>query len=561
MDLSTGDVKQLNDFTGFLKFKYTWAYKRYIHAVQKFLLLITGNQFGKTGSVAHSYVLRILGFHPVAQKNVVYYECENQHAYAPYLLPQDNICGKCGKLLKLHERSSRVIRFCAETLPGQSASINEEGRSAEVKNTQYPELKKWLPPFLIKKDITARNVTMIIKDIYGGDDIVIEFVSYNQSTQSVAGQQRLSVWCDESPSIDFYQEQLPRLVAEDGDIVFTYTPVDRSSWLFDELFEKAKVVYRTRAIIEYLKKTSSEREYKEVEETDSKYDVAVIQAATDDNPTLKPEAIDALFQFDDPDTLAIRRYGVFKQLSGRIFKDFDTRVHVVDPMVYFPDGLPHEWAHARGIDYHPQTSWACGMIGLSPTNEAYIWGELNISPERYTTAEIVHALASIGKDYNFRLNLIDPLAEAIKKDTVSVKDDLNHAMIRCKRDGVGLGGYFQSWDTKGERGRDVIRQRLKNAVACRKPGNNRVVKDGVVSYLPTLWVLQDCRFSIEYMKNWRWEEWADVNSSSMKDKKNTPEQKFSHFNMVWEAIFKEPSFKPPVERDWHSREDNYFKRR
>ena len=36
--------------------------------------------------------------------------------------------------------------------------------SAEVKNTVYPAFKKWLPPSWIKKDITFRNLAMIIRD-------------------------------------------------------------------------------------------------------------------------------------------------------------------------------------------------------------------------------------------------------------------------------------------------------------------------------------------------------------------------------------------------------------
>ena len=83
---------------------------------------------------------------------------------------------------------------------------------------------------------------MIIYDPFGGPDIIVEFVSYNQSVQAMAGVQRASIWCDEACSPDFYEEQLPRLIAEDGDIIFTYTPADRSSWLFDEFFDRAREI-------------------------------------------------------------------------------------------------------------------------------------------------------------------------------------------------------------------------------------------------------------------------------------------------------------------------------
>ena len=64
-------------------------------------------------------------------------------------------CVCCGGELTKHERKSKTFRFCSETLPGQSGDGGVVGGSEEVKNTQYPEFKKWLPAFLIKKDINS----------------------------------------------------------------------------------------------------------------------------------------------------------------------------------------------------------------------------------------------------------------------------------------------------------------------------------------------------------------------------------------------------------------------
>lgn len=563
MEFTDTDRAQLNEFANYLKFKPTFLYKCLLNSNAKITLLSCGNQSGKTGSIMRSYVDRILGFHPIAKKNIVYYECEQGHAYSPTMLPKERKCAICGAPLKLHERNSRAFRFCAETLPGQSHNTNEAGKSAEVKNTQYPELKKWLPASLIKKDITFRNPSMIIRDPYGGDDIVVEFVSYNQSVQSVAGTQRVSVGCDEAPSMDFYQEQLPRLIAEDGDIMIGYTPVDICSWLFDSLFDRARIYYRSQAVVDYLNAQFNVN-VPMIDTVETGEDIAVIQTATDDNPTLKSEAIESLFAtIHDPDTMAIRRYGLFKQLSGRIFKDFDYKTHFIQSDKYFPDGIPHEWVHARGVDFHPQTPWACVMMSISPTNEVFVWNELNISPERYTTREITRELALLGKDYKFRLNLIDPLAEATQKDTITIREDLNRETYNLKREGIGTGGHWQTWDTKGERGRDMIRERLKNSLSCGKPFNNRGTRHGLTENLPTLWILNNCRITADAMKNWRWEERAISSANMVKEKKNTPEQRYSHFNTTIEAIFKESSFRPAMPQMANERRygDSYFKGR
>jgi len=193
---------------------------------------------------------------------------------------------------------------------------------------------------------------MIIKDVYGGADIIVDFVSYNQPPQGTAGPQRVSIWEDEQADMAFHEEQFPgRLVAEDGDLIISCTPADRISWLYDEVFEKACVYYRTPAVIEAYERLCDRPGMKKQEFTNSPFDIAVIQAATDDNPTLVPSVINDMYKDIDevnhPETLAIRRYGIFKQISGRIFKSYTDSTHVISSEKYFPHGIPKDWSHAR----------------------------------------------------------------------------------------------------------------------------------------------------------------------------------------------------------------------
>lgn len=562
IDLSDAQVQQLNDFESFLSFKPTWAFKRFVNARNKTVGLFTGNQYGKTAGVAYSYVLRIFSMHPIPEKNIAYWECDEcDEKYNVQQIPKKRLVEKdgeeieefycaCGGKLSRHLRKSKTFRFCSETLPGQSSNIDIEGTTAEVKNTQYPEFKKWLPKFLIKKDITFRSPTMVLSDPFGGDDLIVEFVSYKQSVQSTAGTQRVSVWYDEEPPKDFREEQQPRLLAENGDEVFTLTPANHISWLYDEVFEKAAVYYRTKAVANFLSEDLG-KIVPQIERVATGKDIAVIQAATDDNPTLSPAAIEAILgSIDDPDVYAIRRFGIFKQVSGRVFKDFEYKTHYIKEKEYFPNGIPAGWMHARGIDYHPQTPWAFGAISLSPYNEAFIWLEYNPSPEKFTTEEIGRKIAALCSGRQFRLDLIDPLSEAHKyldnqKRSVTIRDELNKTFLSLRLDGRSFGSNWQTWDTKGEKGRDEIRKRLKNSLRVGKPFNNKVLGEkGEVVYLPTLWVLDSCPLAAKSMRQWRWEDYSSTRQSHTKDEKNKVEQKWSHFNMVWEAIFKHPTFRP-----------------
>ena len=192
--LSQREIVLANELSeGYKKFIETWAYKVFVNLPHKVIFLTTGNQSMKTSSTARQYVTRILGQHPVAKKNAVYWECfkrslihrnelrveellkdhksKDSATFGFYRLPVNMKCPECGSDIVQHKRGSRVFRFASETLPGESANVGVGGESAEVKNTQYPEFKKWLPKSLIKKDITARNKSMIIEDVFGGPDI------------------------------------------------------------------------------------------------------------------------------------------------------------------------------------------------------------------------------------------------------------------------------------------------------------------------------------------------------------------------------------------------------
>ena len=158
-NLTTSEITQLNDFKQFLKFERTWAFDRFVNSPAKTLALFTGNQYGKTGGTAFSYVLRCLSMHPIAIKNVEYWECEQHRAFMEEELteydflkthrklvygggelydgawnslnkPKDNICPYCNTGITKHERGSHTFRFASQTLPGQSGSIEVDGGNA-----------------------------------------------------------------------------------------------------------------------------------------------------------------------------------------------------------------------------------------------------------------------------------------------------------------------------------------------------------------------------------------------------------------------------------------------
>lgn len=514
-----------SEWQGFFEFKPTQVLHWLLNSPCKITVLFTGNQFGKNECIMMDYILRILGKHPNPNKNVK---------------PDDKI---------------RTFRFASENLPG-------EKDENEVKNTQYPVLKRRLPLSLIDVDITARNKVVTVA-CPGGGKVQLEFVSFSQSTQSTAGQQRKSVWLDEEASKDFYEEQIPRLLAADGDMLLSFTPVPGAiGWMFDEMFERAKYIYRTPAVRARLKERFNE-DKPECEITDSKDDICVIMAATDDNPMYKvlaekksvalgrkitaKEYLDAEFgKYGDEDVVDARRYGMFRQLSGKIHKSFTPTTHVISYDKYFPEGVPNDWKHFRGIDYHDGNPWAVVWASVSPQNEMFVWCDYAPQPGRMITYDIALNIARMSGDYKYLLNLIDPLANAKQINTnLTTIEDMNRYFNEFKKDNIGTGGYWQPWDTKGTRGREEVTMRLLNSIKVGKPYNNRVVINDRAETLPTLWITNNCQSVVEAMKNWRREDWASRQMLMKNDQKDKPQQKWSHFPITIECLLKNPMVSRP----------------
>jgi hypothetical protein len=307
-----------DEWVEFVTFQPTIVESLLMKVDSTILALFSGNQYGKTATVMHYIVKMILGLLPITHHNI---------------LPDDKV---------------RTIRLASESLP-----IDKDG--GESKNTLYPALKKFIPPSWIIKDITARNQVMTVRSGLGGKPIYLEFVSYNQAVQTQSGVQRKLIVLDELAPHAFYEEQLPRLLAANGRMIMMLTSTD-ANWTYDIIFEHASVIYRTKAVCraykEYLDKVVPF-----LEKTESTEDITVIQAATDDNPIWeklvedgkkkigsdgKPmfvsdftvdEYIKRHLKFDDPDTFLMRRYGIFKQISGSILKEFQFDIHYMDGLI------------------------------------------------------------------------------------------------------------------------------------------------------------------------------------------------------------------------------------
>lgn len=395
MKANEAEAKLVNDYAAFASYKYTWIGTQFLHCDKDVLGVFFGNQAGKGALVVINYILRIIGRHPVPRKNVLYYECEQAIAYNEALIDRKDvsempkghyyspgniidwglteefegevrsvdpfthlcsdlyICPECNTKLapSLREGPHRIFRFAGQTKPASETNNANKGKGrdditmGETSNPQFVELMKWMPPHLLKdKKISVRDSNLLVSDPFHVADIVIEFVSFSQVVQAGAGVQRLSTWLDELAAKQFFDEQIPRLLAVSGaDVVLSYTVTKEVGYLFDLIWNRARWVYRSQSVIDFFKKDRNEV-VTNIEETDSEFDnIAIFHGSTFDNPTLPPDRIVSMMRLlhddaaEDDDVMNMRLFCLFSEISATIFPSYNNRIHSIDISKYFTD--------------------------------------------------------------------------------------------------------------------------------------------------------------------------------------------------------------------------------
>ncbi len=508
------------DFTSFIP---SFQLDRLTNSTSPITVLIGGNRTGKTATAIMDFMLRLFRIHPIPHKNFS------------------------------DDMPSRIVRFISSVLPSKVE------KQDTVRNTQYPELMKRLPNELIVKDITTKNPVLTIKDPFSSQYIFVEFSSFSQSVGNMAGVERAYIWIDECPPYSVYEENSMRLISTGGDMVITLTPADsEAEWIYTMLYERARHIYRSKAVAERLKQINKSSEALKEQHFPDNPDITVIYTATDDNPylqgifekelekyrqfqenppysTFEDFITSRFFMLAEDSDVNIRRYGLFSNVSGRVYKDFNPLVHVINPIDYFAStSIPPEWKHFRTIDYHESNDWACLWGAISPANECFIYDELKVSPHSHTLEQIAFLIARKSKQYRYTADLIDPRAQIKSINTsTSPVQEMNKIFYKLKREGTCSGAYWRSFDTVSDTGREEVRKRLKGSLQCGRPLNNNA------GAIPTLWVFSTCRYTIESMKNWSYETWKNRDKLLEKDMKEKPQQKYSHFCTALEGALKE----------------------
>jgi hypothetical protein len=428
--------------------------------------------------------LRVLGIHPVKKRNVI----------------------------------DKPIRMVSKVVPKDHD---------DEENQQFVEFRRLIPPEMWTRKLTARSKVGKIRRLVGGE-AQVEFMASTQDLDAFMSVQRAAYYQDEEIERVKWDENVMRLSKASseqrgGDVTLSMTPVKGLDWSYDSLWKRATKIFRSKRI---------QRKFglPEVEEQQNDNDIEIFSWSTYDNPVMTVEGIKNITRgIDDEDDLAMRIYGVFRQVSGRIYKVFDSKRHVLSYDDFFDAATFRNYWHYRIVDFHQSKPWYISWVAISPTHEWFVWRELKAFHDRTTSFELRDIIKSESllhedEEFNHR-TLIDPLAMVPQGNTNrSVFDDISSGDLGLRR--------CQSADTKNSNGRIVTKTRLKNALICGVPGNNLDTKNPpdirFGHYRPTLWFLDSCPEHIEYFRAWRMVDWKTAATKAERVAKK-PSEKWSDY--------------------------------
>lgn len=194
--------------------------------------------------------------------------------------------------------------FSSRPVAGRIVSVDFTNGIAQI---IIPMLKQWIPPSELRGGSWSDAYEAQIRTLFFDNGSQVELMSYDQDLDKFAGTSRDFIHYDEEPPNDIYTECQMRLIDRKGCSWLTMTPVEGMTWVYDSIYEKGVDGDNPR--------------------------IKVIEVDITDNPYLdKQEVEEVMATIEDEDERLARSQGKFVQLGGLVYKNFDRKIHVVDPI-------------------------------------------------------------------------------------------------------------------------------------------------------------------------------------------------------------------------------------
>jgi phage terminase large subunit-like protein len=264
--------------------------------------------------------------------------------------------------------------------------IAAQGRE-EIEDFIFEKMREWMPPSQLLGGQWKTAYDKVHHVLHLKNGTTYSFKTFQQEAQQWGGSTLDRVHMDEEPGNVHLQEARLRVMRRKGDLLFTMTPVNGLTHMFDE-FEAAMEAAQTHGgIIE-----------------DDGLGLVIVDM--DDNPWLTPEDIEEALRGLSYEERLARKEGKFVALSGLIYPDFKRELHVVPALEKLPGNVNVVVSIDPGIRY----ACAVGWHYLDANDNMVMFEELYEKDQ--TIGQVCEQIHRINAHYNCQpiYYVIDPAA-------------------------------------------------------------------------------------------------------------------------------------------------------
>ena len=382
----------------------------------------------------------------------------------------------------------------------QNWKWNRRGRivsdTTTIKETIIPMLEQMIPKGRYTRSKAGKEYfsKWKMKDEKGGVIFEWDLMTYEQDPKQFESANLGIVIFDEPPPFVIYTASIARLKLGGVCLIFA-TPLGSnvgSAWLYQRIVSDPN-----RADNDFFYMTASKED-------------ACLEHGT--RGFLPHDQIEREMKQYPEEEILPRIFGEFSQVKGRVIKEYDEKIHVLDQVF---DINKEDFVVVQLWDTHARVEEAISWIAIDRNGIAYIVDELWINGGM---DEIVRKIKETDEKYRVVKRLIDPSAFNVDKRielTGKYGDIKGVSFAQILHEKYGL--KYEPASKRRADGITMIRESLRYNFQAGK----------WIQY-PKLFVFPHCtRHRWEFV-NWMWDDWRGV-TAERKDPRDKPQDKNDHF--------------------------------
>jgi phage terminase large subunit-like protein len=333
----------------------------------------------------------------------------------------------------------------------------------------YEKLRELLPVHTLVGESWAKAYDSQTRSLRFKNGSVFFFQTYEMDVAKMGGASLDRVHYDEEPPEAVRNECKVRVMAREGDELFTMTPVKGMTWTYSTFWKKLEEAGEVAPDV---------RHYKDDDE-----EYAAVTVDMDDNPTLTDAAKRRTLAGYSKEERKARKEGKFVALHGRIYEEFSPDKHVIPALDAIPPNTNVVVGIDPGIRNRAAVVWA--YLGLFPDpldpegvrmiDRMVVFAELYL--EGYTVAQVAKSIHETNARFDCKplYYVIDPAA-ANRAHQTGRSDQMEYADHGI----VCVGGQHAV-----PAGINRVKERLER---------------------DALFIAADCVYLIEELRQYRWKQ-------------------------------------------------------